>query len=153
MRRFFNKEMMALVCSLLFPVHAYAMAEGIKLTVCDVIIHPNDYVGKRVSFHARVEFDGIERLILVNDQEPGCGAIVPVSNPKTPRNRAAAKDLNHAIFSGNPGTLDRTIVADFTGVISIAKGEDFMLRPGKIPVMNFESVENIRVERIPLQEH
>ena len=49
--------------------------------------------------------------------------------------------------------LDKTIAADFTGVISIANGEDFMLAPGKIPVVTYESVENIRVEKIPHKEH
>jgi len=37
MRRFCNKAAAALVCSLLFSTNIYAMADAIKVSVCDVI--------------------------------------------------------------------------------------------------------------------
>lgn len=87
-------------------------AMPIDATVCEIIDRPEKYDGKLVRFKADFESDGIEHSVLV---DPACKdhGVVPYDGPQlAPAEKA---ELERAIYTGRPGTLDKHISATFTG--------------------------------------
>ncbi len=87
-----------------------APVRPIEVTVCKLMAIPQDFDGKLVRFKANFESDGIERSLLLD--ETCQGGILPYVPSGTPGEGA----FNDAIYTGHPGTLDKTITATFTGV-------------------------------------
>jgi hypothetical protein len=50
-------------------------SQALKVTVCEVTQSPEKFLGKRISFHAEVMSDGIERTVLVDDITKVVGAV------------------------------------------------------------------------------
>lgn len=133
------------------PRHGLAQSDSLRTSFCEVRQHPERFIGKRVSFHARVLSDGIERTVLVNEVENVCqGGIVPITDAASAASKVADEKLVDALSTGGPGTLDKEITATFTGLLSMGEPEQYMLAPGrKIPVLTVEAVENIRIQPKP----
>jgi hypothetical protein len=83
---------------------------SIVVSVCQLSANPSAYNGKGVTTRAEFESDGIERSLLVDEKCPS-GAILPYESDGA----LGVESLDEAIATGNPGTLDKKIVATFTG--------------------------------------
>lgn len=114
-------------------------------SVCEITEHPDGFLGRRVSFDAIVESDGIERTVLVDTRDQCPGGIVPLSDSKSRRSIAAMGVVGQALSQGNPGTLDKKITAHFLGVLSMGKAEDFGSR-AKVVVLTVEVVQDLKIE-------
>jgi hypothetical protein len=110
-----------------------ASYEPMHVTVCELGAHPARYDGKRVELTALVESDGIEHTTLTDDACHDTG-VAP--------SRLSA-ELQQAIYSGRPGTIDKRIMASFGGV--------FHWYPKRIPVrvLTVERVSDVHVESKP----
>jgi hypothetical protein len=113
-------------------------AEPLKVTICELSRTPAKFDGRRVDVTARVESDGIEQTTLIDRNCPDTG--VAPDTPVALRKNADMQALQAAIFSGRPGTLDKSITASFRGV--------FHWHPRQIPVrvLTLESVTELHVE-------
>ena len=73
--------------------------------------------GEVVEFRGQVESDGIERTAII---PVGCRSLfLQFDIPASISKKAWSRDLDNAIYSGHPGTVDKEISADFTGHISL----------------------------------
>lgn len=123
--------------------------QTVATTICEVPRHPDNFLGRTISFDAIVESDGIERTVLVDDQDQSCKGIVPLGDSKNRQSVAAWKTLLDALTTGNPGTLDKRISGHFAGVLSLGKPEDFGYRKGtKVFTLTIESIQNLRVQKM-----
>lgn len=113
-------------------------ADPLHVTICELSASPAKFDGRRVLFTANVESDGIEHTGLTDRSCPGFGVAPDI--PVAIRGHDDVKALQSAIFSGRPGTIDKSITASFQGV--------FHWHPGKIPVrvLTLESVTGLHVE-------
>ena len=96
-------------------------ARPIETTVCDVVASPAAFNEKLITFTATFESDGIERSLLLGKTCPTKGGMLPYVLEGAP----GAKAFDDALYgTGQPGTLDKTITATFTGTFHyLAKPE------------------------------
>ena len=122
----------------------------VATTICEVAMHPDDFLRRTISFDEIVESDGIERTVLIDEQDQSCDrGIVPLGDSKNRQSIAAWKTLRDALATGNPGTLDKRISGRFTGVLSLGKPEDFGHSKGtEVLTLTIESIQNLRVEKM-----
>jgi hypothetical protein len=116
--------------------------DPLNVTICELSATPAKFDGRRVNFAANVDSDGIEHTGLVDRSCPHNGVAPDI--PASIRDHADIQALQHAIYSGRPGTIDKNITASFRGV--------FHWHPRQIPnrVLTLESVTDLQVE--PLTE-
>ena len=79
-------------------------------SVCELTAHPEAFDGKLVRVRAEFMSDGIERSVLIEHECPGAGIL-----PGEDEHVKGGKSLDEALATGHPGTLDKSIVATFTG--------------------------------------
>jgi hypothetical protein len=122
----------------------------VATTICEIARRPEAFLGRKISFDAIVESDGIERTVLIDDRDQSCKrGIVPLAESKNRQSVAAWKTLQDALASGNPGTLDKRITGHFAGALSLGKPEDFGAPHGtKVFTLAIESIQNLRVEKM-----
>ena len=117
----------------------------IHTTVCEITRHLGDFDGKNVVFHARVESDGIERTVLMDDKAECPRGLIPAAVTGNKKSERAEKAMTKLVYRGHPGTLDKEIEGDFVGLISLEKAEDFGFSPTfpKVGVLRLESIRNL----------
>ena len=93
--------------------------KAIETTLCEVVKHSVRFAGKWVRFHASFESDGLENSVLF-DSKCKLGIVPYYSDQFVSRPDIQAFD--RAINAGQPGTLDKRVVATFMGRF-ILKGQ------------------------------
>jgi hypothetical protein len=124
----------------------------LQTNICEIRLHPERFLGKRVSFHAQVMSDGIERTVLI-DGNPECKlGLTPLTIEGDADSERAADKLSAAIFQGHPGTLDKRIEADFVGIFSMQKPETVGMSSAfkDVGVIRVQSVENLKISQLEL---
>jgi len=111
----------------------------VPTTVCDVVADPKKYDDKLIVVTARVESDGLEGSWLAGDSCDGKGIVL--GRVSSPREQSGIDDLETAIYSGQPGTVDKEITATFVGT--------FRWRPGGDPLQSLtvSRVSDVRMSR------
>jgi hypothetical protein len=106
----------------------------IATTLCEVVAHPEKFSNKFLRFQASFDSDGLDHSILIHR---GCRlGIVPYS-PADGKKRPDFEEFEKAIDTGAPGTLDKTVVAIFTG--------RFIWKPPSTRILEIEGVSELRV--------
>jgi hypothetical protein len=132
-----------------------SLSQALKVTVCEVTQSPEKFLGKRISFHAEVMSDGIERTVLVDDIA-SCGrGMTPVSIDGNARSEKASAELTNAISRGHPGTIDKSIRGDFVGLFSLVPPQTVGLSPHfkRVGVLRLESLSSLEVVPKPFPSH
>jgi hypothetical protein len=129
------------------PPAVQSRPQALPVTVCEVTQSPDRFVGKRISFHARVESDGIERTVLVDDMATCALGITPIQGAENRASRKASNALSKAIFQGHPGTIDKRISGQFVGVFALVNAETVGLSASfkRVGVLRLESVTDLDV--------
>lgn len=84
----------------------------IETTICDIVKHPETFVGKLVRFHAIFLSDGMDRSTL---RDRKCkGGIAPRTSAEVD-SHPDIKEFDRALSQGNMGTMDKDVTATFTG--------------------------------------
>lgn len=104
---------------------------------CDVVGHPTLFKKRRISFVARLESDGIHAVVLL---DPTCKGGMTIDLSHAP---GAWKPVEDALFTGGPGTSDKTITARWTGSLDLS-GET----RGEAPSLFVESIDELNVTPI-----
>jgi len=120
-------------------------SEAIDTTVCEIVEDPLRFVGKRIRFSARFDSDGIERSVLT---DPSCGRGIEPFVPDEVEQHPDIEALDRALDQGMRGTIDKRIVATFTGRF-VVRDSDLGLRF----VLHIEQVDDLKVTRVDLKPH
>lgn len=107
---------------------------------CDVVGHPRAFSGRQISFVASLASDGIHAVILM---DPSCKRGM---NFDSSHATSAWKPVEDALFTGGPGTSDKTITARWTGILDLS-GE---VR-GESPSLIIDSISELTVT--PIEEN
>lgn len=97
---------------------------------CDLVDHAGVYKGMQVAFHAQVTSNGMDRSALTGSACSGYGVAFDVTQAQ--RSFEAASKVIMGI--GRPGTLDKIVEADFTGVLHLKDGK---------PIIYLTNVRNV----------
>jgi hypothetical protein len=130
-------------------------SQALKVTVCEVTQSPEKFLGKRISFHAEVISDGIERTVLVDDTASCERGMTPLSIEGDARSKKAIAQLTNAIFRGHPGTIDKSIRGDFVGLFALVPPQTVGLSPHfkQVGVLKLESLSSLEVVAKPFPSH
>ena len=120
-------------------------SKAINTTVCEIVEDPLRFVGKRVRFSARFDSDGIERSVLT---DPSCGRGIEPFVPDEVEQHPDIDAFDRALDQGMRGTIDKRIVATFTGRF-VVRDSHSRLRF----VLNIERVDDLKVTRVDLKPH
>jgi hypothetical protein len=112
-------------------------AKPIETTLCEVVAHSVRFVGKVVRFRASVESDGLENTVLV-DSKCNLGMIPRIPDQFT--GRPGVQAFERAFDVVGPGTLDKRMVATFTGKF---------VRKGQKRILEVQEVQNLEVAPLP----
>jgi hypothetical protein len=118
---------------------------AINTKVCEIVKDALQFVGKRVRFSARFVSDGIERSVLT---DPSCSRGIEPFVPDKVGQNPDIEALNRTLDQGMRGTIDKRIVATFTGRF-VVRDSDSGLRF----VLNIERVDNLKVTQVDLNPH
>lgn len=90
-------------------------ASPISTTIEDVVTHPRVYNHKTIAFHSRFESDGMHGSMVFECGVGNIGRGIPI---RSIDGASGEEALEHALRNGGPGTLDKTIEADWVGRVS-----------------------------------
>lgn len=95
----------------------FSMSGGapISTSIEEVVTHPRIFNHKTIAFHSRFESDGMHGSMVFECGSGDVGRGIPIRSTAGARGEEA---LEHALHQGGPGTLDKTIEADWTGRVS-----------------------------------
>jgi FlaG/FlaF family flagellin (archaellin) len=105
-----------------------------RVAFCDVVGRPTAFTGRQISFVASLASDGIHSAVLM---DPSCKHGM---NFDSSHAASAWKPVEDALFTGGPGTSDKTITARWTGMLDLS-GE---VR-GESPSLIIDSISELRV--------
>ena len=120
-------------------------SEVVNTKVCEIVEDALQFVDKRVRFSARFDSDGIERSVLT---DPSCGRGIEPFVPDEVEQHPDIEALDRALDQGMRGTIDKRIVATFTGRF-VVRDSDLGLRF----VLHIEQVDDLKVTRVDLKPH
>jgi hypothetical protein len=90
-------------------------ASPISTSIEEVVTHPRVYNHKTIAFHSRFESDGMHGSMVFECGTGNIGRGIPIESTAGASGEEA---LNQALRQGGPGTLDKTIKADWIGRVS-----------------------------------
>jgi hypothetical protein len=129
-----------------FSVQTALSSKASNVTVCEIVEDALRFVGKRVRFSATFQSDGIEHTVLT---DPDCyGGIEPLV-PDEVEQHSDIQALDRALATGMRGTMDKHIVATFTGRFVLHDSYSSRLRF----VLNIERIEELKVTPVDLKPH
>src|SRR5258708_11251615 len=120
-------------------------SKAINVTVCEIVEDALRFVGKRVRFSAKFQSDGIEHSVLT---DPDCGRGIEPFMADEVEHTPDIQALDRALGQGMRGTIDKRIVATFTGRFVLC---DSALRLRF--VLNIERVDNLKITGVELKPH
>lgn len=121
-------------------------SKAINTTVCKVVEDPLPFVGKRVRISARFQSDGIEHTVLT---DPACGRGILPFVPDEVERHPDIRALGRALDQGLRSTMDKSIVATFTGRFLFRDSYPSRLRF----VLDIERIDDLSVTLINLKPH
>jgi hypothetical protein len=121
-------------------------SKAINVTVCEIVENALRFVGKRVRFSAKFQSDGIEHSVLT---DPDCGRGIEPFVPDEVEQHPDIEAFDRALDQGMRGTIDKRIVATFTGRFVLR--DSYSSRLGF--VLNIERIDDLKVTRIDLKPH
>jgi hypothetical protein len=121
-------------------------SKAVNVTVCDVVDDPLRFAGKRVRFSAKFQSDGIENSVLT---DPNCGRGIEPFVPDEVEQHPDIQALDLALDEGMRGTMDKHIVATFTGRFVLRDSYSSRLRL----VLNIERIDELKVTPVDLKPH
>jgi hypothetical protein len=121
-------------------------SKATSVTVCEIVEDPLRFVGKRVRFSAKFQSDGIEHTVLT---DAGCGRGIEPSVPDEVEQHSDIQALDRALDKGMRGTMDKRIVATFTGRFVLRDSDSSRLRF----VLNIERIDELKVMPVDLKPH
>jgi hypothetical protein len=121
-------------------------SKAISTTVCEIVEDPLRFVGNRVRFSARFVSDGIEHSVLM---DPGCGRGIEPFVPDEIERHPDLEALDRVLGQGMRGTIDKRIVATFTGRFVLRDSYSSRLRF----VLNIERIDDLKATPIDLKPH
>jgi hypothetical protein len=90
-------------------------ASPISTGIEEVVTHPRVYNHKTIAFHSRFESDGMHGSMVFECGTGNIGRGIPI---KSTAGASGEKALDDALRQGGPGTLDKTIEAEWIGRLS-----------------------------------
>lgn len=90
-------------------------ASPIPTSIEEIVTHPRVFNHQTITFHSQFESDGMHGSMVF---ECGSGNIGHGIRIKSTAGANGEEALEHALSQGGPGTLDKTIEADWTGRVS-----------------------------------
>ena len=121
-------------------------SKAINVTVCEIVEDPLRFVGKRVRFSAKFQSDGIEHSVLT---DPDCGRGIEPLVPDEVERHPDIEAFDRALDQGMRGTIDKRIVATFTGRFVLR--DSYSSRLGF--VLNIERIDDCKVTQVNLKPH
>jgi hypothetical protein len=121
-------------------------SKAINVTVCEIVEDALRFVGKRVRLSAKFQSDGIEHSVLT---DPDCGRGIEPFVPDDVEQHSDIKALYHALDLEMRGTMDKHIVATFTGQFVVRDSYSARLRF----VLNIERIDDLKVTPVDLKPH
>jgi hypothetical protein len=128
-----------------FSSQAEQSSKAINATVCEVVEDALRFVGKRVRFSAKFQSDGIEHTVL---KDPNCSRGIEPLVPDEVEQHPDIQALDRALGQGMRGTMDKHIVATFTGRFVVRDSHS-----GLRFVLNIERVDDFKVTQVDLRPH
>ena len=120
--------------------------KAINVTVCEIVEDALRFVGKRVRFSAKFQSDDIEHSVLT---DPDCGRGIEPFVPDEVEQHPDIQALDRALDKGKRGTMDKLIVATFTGRFVLRDSDSSRLRS----VLNIERIDELKVTPVDLKPH
>jgi hypothetical protein len=117
---------------------------AINTTVCEIVEDPLRFVGKRVRFSAR--FSSIEWSVLT---DPSCGRGIEPFVSNEVEHHPDIEAFDRALGQGMRPTIDKRIVATFTGRFVFRNSYSSRIRF----VLNIERIDDLKVTRVDLMPH
>jgi hypothetical protein len=121
-------------------------SKAINTTVCEIVEDPLRLVGKRVRFSASFDSDGIEWTVLI---DPSCGRGIEPFVPDEVEQHPDIVAFDRALDQGMRGTIDKRVVATFTGRFVLRDSYSSRLRF----VLNIERIDDLKVTRVDSKPH
>jgi len=121
-------------------------SKAINVTVCEIVEDALQFVGKRVRFSAKFQSDGIENSVLT---DPDCGRGIEPFVPDEVEQHPDIEAFDRSLDQGMRGTIDKRIVATFTGRFVLR--ESYSSRLGF--VLNIERIDDLKLTRVDLKPH
>lgn len=90
-------------------------ASPIPTSIEGIVTHPRVFNHQTVAFHSQFESDGMHGSIVFECGSGNIGLGIPIRSTAGANGEEA---LEHALHQGGPGTLDKTIEADWIGRVS-----------------------------------
>lgn len=90
-------------------------ASPIRTSIEEVVTHPLLYNHQTIAFHSRFESDGTHGSMVFECGSGNTGSGIPIRSTTGANGEEA---LENALRQGGPGTLDKTIEADWVGRVS-----------------------------------
>lgn len=90
-------------------------ASPISTTIEEVVTHPRVYNHKAIAFHSRFESDGMHGSMVFECSTGNIGRGIPI---RSTAGATGEEALDDALRQGGPGTVDKTIEADWIGRVS-----------------------------------
>lgn len=118
---------------------------AIDTTVCEVVDDALQFVGKRVRFSAR--FVSGRHVSVLTD--PGCGRGIEPFVADEVEHHPNIEALDRALGQGMRGTIDKRIVATFTGRFVVRDSYSSRLRF----VLDIERIDDLKVAQVDLKPH
>jgi hypothetical protein len=118
----------------------------IDTTVCEGVGDGQRFDGKKVRFIANFRSDGIEHSVLTDSK---CSRGIIPFVPDEFENHQDIQALDRALKQGRHGTMDKHIVATFTGRFVR------QTKPSSRPrfILAIERIENLQVSMVDLKPH
>lgn len=129
-----------------FSGQAEQSSRAINVTVCEIVKDALRFVGKRVRFSAKFQSDGIEHSVLT---DPDCGRGIEPFVPDEVEQHLDIQTLDRALDRGMRGTMDKRIVATFTGRFVLRDSDSSRLRF----FLNIERIDELKVTPVDLKPH
>jgi hypothetical protein len=121
-------------------------SRAISTTICEIVEDPLRFVGKRVRFSAKFQSDGIETSVLT---DPNCCRGIEPFVPDEVERHPDIEALDRSLGQGMRSTMDKHIVASFTGRFVLRDSYSSRLRF----VLNIEGIDDLKVTPIDLKPH
>ncbi|HXX99857.1 MAG TPA: hypothetical protein VEI54_02980 [Candidatus Limnocylindrales bacterium] len=118
----------------------------VNTSVCEIVGDVLRFVGKRVRFSAKFQSDGFEYSVLT---DPECGRGIEPFVPDEIDQHPDIQAFDHALDAGIRGTIDKHIVATFTGRFVLRNSDSSRLRF----VLNIERVDHLKVTLVDMKPH
>ena len=122
--------------------HSSSRSGPIDTTVCEIVDKCAQFDGKHVRVKAELISDGLEASSLVDAVTPAkCQLGIRPETSHDIDGHEDIKALDRALTQGQRGTLDKRIVADFTG--------QYECDSGRNRILHIERVNGLAVTRRP----